>query len=742
MTQLKRDNFLDSMDEISMTTSNPPSFNIITRLRQFDSNDSMYNAESFNALLLNQEAANLFGLPDAVSLSQDNTYREWRKAEMDTWYKDDADLWISISSFSQTDREEVKRYLPNPRSYAYRDLNHFLTEFVKAITDAVGHAKSTGKFKQNDNVTCFVSSGRPVIYITTMLNTLPGRDISDTARLNGLSFSPALAYLLGIGNARSNQPVRLIARNYYLDYQGSGYTRDEFRSDSLVADPGSYWNLGVSVMGKYSIHLKYVYGLGQNNPANMRAASVSVTRIHFTRTGPVIDLSKKTLKYYVEKNLAGKGFSVGNFITKQNDIDIKETGHKHQSVATTNFSLKSEIKIKTGHSVLNIYSDIVDPQVVGDEMKNLLRSVSHNRSSTQQGSLTEINLVNPCYVPLKPGLREIREIPIKIEDEHDHGMPFAPGKTSMDLHFRPTKRRKLSQFNVSVPCGENVLLPTAYDISPEWEVCLMDLRFPFRWKHVLGCEMKATLSVGRETAKEVCVPPGEYTTQDFLAQLDAGIQKASSHNIKLLKTGTKYHNPVVIEVNSDPYNSGEANSIQLSDDLAQTLGLFESATLTDVWRAGTGNQSSPNWQTIPSTEPKPQFTAVYTRRANRGAIIDLVTRSSSTSGAYRKTKFTFKDPVDLNRGFRLFRVYAHHLIQPVHIGGVKASMLREFIPETKDKKNGEIVYQQFLTPHYKAVEPGISTLKNINISIADELGRPIQFTGNIKPYITLHFRRE
>ena len=69
-------------------------------------------------------------------------------------------------------------------------------------------------------------------------------------------------------------------------------------------------------------------------------------------------------------------------------------------------------------------------------------------------------------------------------------------------------------------------------------------------------------------------------------------------------------------------------------------------------------------------------------------------------------------------------------------------MLREFIPETKDKENGEFVHQQFLTPHYKAVKPGISTLRDINISIADELGRPIQFTGNVKPTATLHFRYE
>ena len=98
-----------------MTANNPPSFTNTTRLRQFIDGNGLYNAESFKSLILNQEQTNLFGLPDAVELESDNTYKQWRDWEMRYWYKDDKDLWISVSGFGQADREETKHYLPNLR---------------------------------------------------------------------------------------------------------------------------------------------------------------------------------------------------------------------------------------------------------------------------------------------------------------------------------------------------------------------------------------------------------------------------------------------------------------------------------------------------------------------------------------------------------------------------------------------------------------------------------------------------
>lgn len=746
--ELSATSFIDNRDLMTMSTNkNPPTIMITTRLRQYGDNESMYNANAFNGLILNQELANLFGLPDSVQLLSDNTYREWRDAENQLWYKDDKDLWVSVSGFSQTDREQDKHYLPNLRSYAYRDKKHVLAELIKAVNNAVRQAKLSGKIGQHDDVTCFVNaSGQITFTFITQMNTLPGRDITDITRLNGVTFSPALAYVIGgLTNAWRTQPVRLIARNYYIAYLASGYTEEKFRGDDWVTDRGEYWNLGVHVYGRYSLHLK-PGARSQNNPADLTDASTCETKIVFSRTEPFVDLSKKTLKHYVENNLTGKTKPVGHFITKQNDIVIKEDGPDTASVATTEFFLKSEVKVKSGHQKINIYSDIVDPHCVGNEMRSLLRTVSHNRKgkSGDATSLKEINLSVPYYVPVKPGLRELRDIAIRVEDEHNHKMPFAPGKTSLDLHFRPTKRTKLSQFTITLPCGEDVELQREYDISPRWSVCLVDVHFPFGWRHVLDREMKATLSVAG-TSTDVHVPPGEYTTQSFLKQLDLEIGKASSNSIELVKeSNIKYRNPVEFEINTDPYNKDQENSIQLSDDLAQVLGLFEPATLTDKWRAGTGNQTTPNWQTVtPDTSGRPKdFTVAYTRRGTRGATAGLTTRRSSASGAYRKTKFTFKREVNLNRGFKLFYVYAPDLIESVHIGDVKVPLLRQFIPQTGNKSSGEFIHQEFITPHYKQVKAGLNLIKKVNISITDELGRPVQFTGNVKPTATLHFQHE
>ena len=757
--ELKEAGFIDYLDEITVTIKeNPPYFTIKTRLRQFGDSYEMYKASSFNGLILNQELANLFGLPDTVHLISDNTYRNWRDAEVPMWYKDDKDLWLSVSGYNKNDREQVRYFLPNIRSFAYRDMNQFLEILTRTVHRALALAIIRTDITPYDNMTCFIDEyGQLTFAFKTRLNRLPGTDIGETAHLNGITLSPALAYVLGVAKPWSNRPLKLTARNYYLEYVHSHYGEDKYRTDVWVIDPDEhYWNIGIHVYGRYTIVLKHS-GLSENNPADLGDYSTCESKFVFAGTNPMVDVSKKTLQTYVEKNVRGKTLSVGRFITKQNDIVIKrESGYSHHNVASSTFHLKSQVKVKSGHQQINIYSDgLVDTHCVGNEMKSLLRTVTHNRDRKSETlthkrkrkteSLKEINLSVPYYVPVKPGLRELRDIAIRIEDEHNHRMPFAPGKTLLDLHFRPAKRQKPSQFTVSVPCCEDVELQKVYEISQQWSVCLVDLHFPFRWRNVLGDEMKATVKVNNSST-DVTVSPGEYTTQTFLSALDSVIGKVSGSNAKLMKdSSNKFHNPVVFEVKTDPYNKAQANSIHLSNDLAQVLGLYEAATLTDTWREGTGNQASVSWKAVPDAEEttKHNITVEYTRRADRGSTELLrPLNSGAVSGAYRKTKFTFFRHVDLDRGFKLFYVYAPDLIESVHIGHTKVPLLRQFIPRTLNKASGEFVHQEFITPHYKQIKAGVNSIKKLNVSITDELGRLIQFTGNVKPTATLHFQHK
>ena len=754
MRELKKASFIDKRDEITLTfKENPPHFTIRTRLRQFADSNAMFQSEAYNGLILNQELSNLFGLPDKTHLTSNNTYRQWRNVEVPVWYNDKRDLWLSVSGYGQSDREEVKHFLPNIRSYRYRDKDHFLGLLMRTVNQALRTAKQSNKIADNDNISLGENSERLTFVFKTRLNGLPGRDIRDTTRLNGVTFSPALAYVLGLAQPWSNRPVRLIARNYYIEYMNSDYTEDKYRTDDWVADPAEYWNLGIHVYGRYTITLK-PGGISDNNPADLADSSVSESKLIFARTHPLVDVSKKTLHHYVEQRVSGNRLPVGRFITKYNDIMIQENDSSHHNVATSTFYLNSQVKVKSGHQQINIYSDgLVDTHCIGNEMKSLLRTVTHNRKTKKRKreeeeevpSLKEINLSVPYYVPVKPGLRELKDITIRVEDEHNHRMPFAPGKTSLDLHFRPAKRQKVSQFTVSVPCCEDIELQREYEISQQWSVCLVDLHFPFSWKHVLGEEMKATVQVNNSFT-DVTVPPGEYTTQTFLAALDKVIRKVPGNNVKLVKeSGNKFHNPVVFEVKTDPYNKAQANNIQLSSDLAQVLGLFETATLTDTWRQGTGNQASLNWQALPDAEEqtKHNITVEYTRRADRGSTAALTPPNNrEVSGAYRKTKFTFSRHVDLNRGFKLFYVYAPDLIESVHLGHTKVPLLRQFIPRISNKANGEFVHQEFITPHYKQIKAGVNSVKKLNVSVTDELGRLIQFTGNVKPTATLHFQHK
>ena len=48
-----------------------------------------------------------------------------------------------------------------------------------------------------------------------------------------------------------------------------------------------------------------------------------------------------------------------------------------------------------------------------------------------------MSVMRPMYVPVKQ--MEIQQVEIKIEDEHDHLVPFAEGKTVLNLDFRPVK---------------------------------------------------------------------------------------------------------------------------------------------------------------------------------------------------------------------------------------------------------------------------------------------------------------
>lgn len=81
-----------------------------------------------------------------------------------------------------------------------------------------------------------------------------------------------------------------------------------------------------------------------------------------------------------------------------------------------------------------IYCDIVKPQIVGNTMKQLLRSITINTRKYMHGGHTHITFSHPIYLPVN--VKEIDQITIDIRDSDDKTLPFISGSSTVLLHFR------------------------------------------------------------------------------------------------------------------------------------------------------------------------------------------------------------------------------------------------------------------------------------------------------------------
>ena len=93
---------------------------------------------------------------------------------------------------------------------------------------------------------------------------------------------------------------------------------------------------------------------------------------------------------------------------------------------------KERYDIKNGFHSLYVYSDICEPQFVGDVMAPLLRTVALDG---KRGEYTSKIFDVPHYIPV--GLNGINSIKINIKDDTGEDVPFLDGKVMCKLHFRP-----------------------------------------------------------------------------------------------------------------------------------------------------------------------------------------------------------------------------------------------------------------------------------------------------------------
>jgi hypothetical protein len=81
-----------------------------------------------------------------------------------------------------------------------------------------------------------------------------------------------------------------------------------------------------------------------------------------------------------------------------------------------------------------VYCNIVKPQIVGDKMCELLRTITINTKAYRHGCHASMTFAHPQYLPVS--IKEIDEISIDIRDQQEHSLPFISGSSSVLLHFR------------------------------------------------------------------------------------------------------------------------------------------------------------------------------------------------------------------------------------------------------------------------------------------------------------------
>ena len=182
----------------------------------------------------------------------------------------------------------------------------------------------------------------------------------------------------------------------------------------------------------------------------------------------------------------------------------------------SNFTLNASVTLPQKYSAQGFvqWCNIHCPNLV---QGNVLRGVSRPQSSGDK-VMSDIPMRHLHYKKLVPGTKRIQDFDIEFKDEHDEPVTFGPkGKTIMTVNFRPVKRMKLSHFNVNVTCKVKhpLTVPKQLETVDKWEVALMDLSYPEKWKNVHLKKMGFTLGLDRkyETGKSWTryIDPGYYT---------------------------------------------------------------------------------------------------------------------------------------------------------------------------------------------------------------------------------------
>ncbi|VDO13141.1 unnamed protein product [Brugia timori] len=121
-------------------------------------------------------------------------------------------------------------------------------------------------------------------------------------------------------------------------------------------------------------------------------------------------------------------------------ISVNQVNHKHDTIKETstedtNMIAEAPYPPKLTHcspTHMYIYTDIIEPNLVGDCIAPLLRIVKVQKQTTDTNISTSFS--NPYYLPVLK--REFDTIEIHLRDDEGQLIPFISGKLNVRLHFR------------------------------------------------------------------------------------------------------------------------------------------------------------------------------------------------------------------------------------------------------------------------------------------------------------------
>ena len=329
----------------------------------------------------------------------------------------DKDLWIRVqgslskSTVTQPDMLPIQNVINIaltaseisgtyflPGQHFYRDERHLLSTVDKAINDLVSMAKSNGEMGRQDSIRllkdhenrCKVPLQLEIV--THMAQFTDYNDWKNIKTFNRVHMSRNLLEML-LGRSVTNDQS-FAAPNYYHHF---------YKDYKQKLDSGEIGTEGF-ILNRDSPQQTY-------DPDNY----------------------DPNLGYGIKKKgkMLIRGYPEHEIWRRPN------VGSASQRCTTTYIFPEPENKlVELGHQQMSIFCDFVEPHSVGDTLKPLLRAITRKEKTQLETihPIKEMSMIVPIYVPVK--LKEIRDLEIMINDEHKHLIPFAEGKTVLNLTFR------------------------------------------------------------------------------------------------------------------------------------------------------------------------------------------------------------------------------------------------------------------------------------------------------------------